>query len=174
MYVPASLQQADRHLKAGHALSPEQLALLLERNSDQVLTPILLKYLVTTLRGRGTLPTGRKKGISAQIDFLVGDYIDLYDKKLEQFRAKDHAERAEARAKGRTLPKGRYSAYERAARFVTAVMKENTGETMSPKRFLNAVSQITNRGVPPEDQVDPGENPVDFIASKGRRQGRRR
>ena len=105
MYVPASLQQADRHLKAGHRLSPEQLALLLERNPDRVLPPILLKYLVTTLRGTPRLPAGRKNGISARIDFLVGDYIDLYDKKLEQFRAENQAARAEAAPRDRDCPR---------------------------------------------------------------------
>jgi hypothetical protein len=157
MQIPASFGEAERLLKAGTRLSPEQLASLLERNPETALPDVLRTYIVGTLRRQPSLPAGRRKTrISARRDFLMADAIDLYEMKLRECSAEHEAESARARAKGDILPKTRLPAHERAARAVVEKMKAELG-SMSSKRLLNSMSEIKKREVPEEDEMPPDD-----------------
>lgn len=171
MHTPVSFAEAERLLKSGIRLSPEQLASLLERNPNQPLSDVLRKYLVGVLRSRPLLPVGRRSvRLSAREDFLYADAIDLYREKLRQCRAEDAEELARARAKGDVLPKARIPAHERAAEAVIQAMKADFSD-ITPKRLLNRMSQIKLRYVPEEDELEPDDIPEELAANQQRKRG---
>jgi hypothetical protein len=164
MQTPASFGEAERLLKSGVRLTPEHLASLLEQNPATVIPDVLRAYVVGTLRGMPALPAGRRRRrISASLDFLMADAIDLYETKLAEYKAEDTAAQARARKKSDILPRARLSPHERAAEAVLEKMNSEIGKK-SVKRLLNLMSEIKWRAFPEEDMVDP-EIPDEFPLS---------
>ena len=115
---PVDYFDAERLIRSGTRLTDGQFADLLERNPDTPLPSIVRAHLIGLLRGKATLPRGRKQTSIAAWDFLLADAAELYRKQLKALQDASKRKRAEARRAGVKLPRGGPSASAQAAEFV--------------------------------------------------------
>lgn len=140
-------------------LSRHDLAQLLEGNVDKPLPPDLREAAVRLLQGQS--PRGRKPRDSpAVIDFILVEAIELYETALKQFQARTKKRLAQAKARGDILPRGQYSASERALRFARRRMQANLGH-ISTSTLRNLMS-LWRRGRYPKSERFDGSHEKDI------------
>jgi hypothetical protein len=117
-FGPTGPLGATYRLKRGEYLSGPELAAIIEANADDVLPQEIRDYLVRFLRGAVKAKRGPKRRSSSLHQLKLELLYILYPRALRASRIVERCARAEARARGDRLPRGKEAASELAQRYL--------------------------------------------------------